>query len=171
MIRGVCLLWGYWNTLCFCSENLAGAGSRAAAPVSLFSGYYWEEKGIGFLPDFQPEKKRKRFLHHSRLSSITINVNEKHPCNEPCMYMLSCFSRVRLFVTLWTVARQAFLSIGFSRQEYWSGLPCPPSGDLRNPGIKPISLRSLHWQAGSLPPVPPGKPKIWKKTVKHPFHW
>ena len=53
--------------------------------------------------------------------------------------MLSRFSHVRLFVTLWTVARQAFLSIGFSRQEYWSGLPCPPP-DLPNPGIKPVSL-------------------------------
>ena len=42
--------------------------------------------------------------------------------------------------TPWTVAYQAPLSLGFSRQEYWSGLPCPPPGDLRNPGIKPTSL-------------------------------
>ena len=48
--------------------------------------------------------------------------------------------------------------MGFSRQEYWSGLPCPPSEDLPNPGIGPISLCLLHWQAGSLPLVPPGKP-------------
>ena len=47
---------------------------------------------------------------------------------------------------------------GFSRQEYWSGLPCPPPGDLPNPGIKPASLCLLHWQAGSWPLVPPGKP-------------
>ena len=47
--------------------------------------------------------------------------------------VLSCFSHVRLFATLWTVACQAPLSIGFSRQEYWSGLPCPPPGDLPNP--------------------------------------
>ena len=40
--------------------------------------------------------------------------------------VLSCFSYVRLFVTPWTVAHQALLSVGFSRQEYWSGLPCPP---------------------------------------------
>ena len=56
--------------------------------------------------------------------------------------MLSCFSCVRLFETLWTVVRQAPLSMGFSRQESWSGLPCPPSGALPNPGIKPRSLRS-----------------------------
>ena len=56
--------------------------------------------------------------------------------------MLSCFSRVQLFVTLWTVARQAPLSMGFSRQEYWSGLSCPPPGDLSDPGIKLTSLKS-----------------------------
>ena len=43
-----------------------------------------------------------------------------------CAYMLSHFSRVQLFVTLWTVARQSPLPMGFSRQEYWNGLPCPP---------------------------------------------
>ena len=44
--------------------------------------------------------------------------------------VLSCFSRVQLFPTLWTEARRLPLSLGFSRQEYWSGLPCPPPGDL-----------------------------------------
>ena len=52
------------------------------------------------------------------------------------------FSCVWLFVTLWTVAYQAPLSMGFSRQEYWSGLPCPSPGDLPNPGIEPTSLNS-----------------------------
>ena len=56
----------------------------------------------------------------------------------------SCFSRVRLFMMLWTVADQGLLSIGFSRQKYWSGLPCPTPGDLPDPGpgIKPESLMS-----------------------------
>ena len=54
--------------------------------------------------------------------------------------MLSCFSRVQLCATLWTVARQAPLSTGFSREEYWSGLPFPPPGDLPDPGIEPTSL-------------------------------
>ena len=45
-------------------------------------------------------------------------------------------------VTLWTVARQAPMCMGFSRREYWSGLPSPPPGDLPNPGIKPRSLSS-----------------------------
>ena len=56
--------------------------------------------------------------------------------------MLSRFSHVWLFTTLWTVARQAPLSMGFSRQEYWSGLPCPAPGDLPDPGIEPTSLTS-----------------------------
>ena len=48
-------------------------------------------------------------------------------------------SRVQLLATPWTVACQAPLSLGFSRQEYWSGLPCPPPGDLPNPEIEPRS--------------------------------
>ena len=61
-------------------------------------------------------------------------------------------------LTFWTVAHQTPLSMGFSRQEYWSRLPCPPPGDLPDPGIKPASLCLLHCQADSLPLVPPGKP-------------
>ena len=52
--------------------------------------------------------------------------------------------------TLWTVACQALLSMGFSRQEYWSGLPCSPPGDLPNPGIEPISLTSPALAGGFL---------------------
>ena len=69
--------------------------------------------------------------------------------------MLNGFSGLWLFVEPWTVAYQAPLSVGFSMQEYWSRLQCPPPGDLPDPGIKPTSLRLLLWQAGSLPPAPP----------------
>ena len=55
---------------------------------------------------------------------------------------------VLLFATLWTVAHQAPLSIGFSRQEYWRGLPCRPPGDLPNPGIEPTSLISPELAGG-----------------------
>ena len=58
------------------------------------------------------------------------------------MCVLSHFSHVRIFAAAWTVARQAPLSMGFSRQEYWSGLPCPSPGDLRDPGTEPASLMS-----------------------------
>ena len=53
-----------------------------------------------------------------------------------CVCVLSC---VRLLATPWTVARQAPLSLRFSRQEYWRGLPCPPPGDLPNPETEPMS--------------------------------
>ena len=69
--------------------------------------------------------------------------------------VLSHSSRVQLFGTLWTVARQAPLSMGSSRQKYWSGLPFPSPGDLPDPGIEPRSP-SLH--TDSLLSVPPGKP-------------
>ena len=58
------------------------------------------------------------------------------------MLMLGLFSLVQFLVTPWTVARQAPLSMGFSRQEYWSGVPCLPPGDLPNPGVEPESLTS-----------------------------
>ena len=73
------------------------------------------------------------------------------------MVLVKSLSRVRLFVTPWTVAHQAPPSMGFSREEYWSGLPFPSPGDLPNPGIEP---RSPALQAVALPSEPPGKPKM-----------
>ena len=59
----------------------------------------------------------------------------------PCACVLSCFSCIWLFATLWTIACQVPLSMGFFRQEYWSALPCPPPGHLPNPPeIKPTAL-------------------------------
>ena len=68
-----------------------------------------------------------------------------------CACVLSHFSRVQLFATPWTVAHQAPLSIGFCSQEYWSGLPCPPPGNLPDPEIKLMSLAPPALQAYSLP--------------------
>ena len=68
-----------------------------------------------------------------------------------CVKLLS---RVQLFATPWTVVHQVPLSMGFSRQEYWSGLPFPSPGDLPNPGIKPVSPAL---QADALSSEPPGK--------------
>ena len=64
--------------------------------------------------------------------------------------VFSCSNHVQLFATPWTVAHQAPLSMGFSRQDYWSGLPCPSPGDLPGPGIEPASLGSLALQVDSL---------------------
>ena len=63
-------------------------------------------------------------------------AEDMHAC------MLNCFSCVGLFVTLLTVTCQAPRSMGFSRQEHWSGLPCSPPGDLPDPGIEPMSFMS-----------------------------
>ena len=58
------------------------------------------------------------------------------------VYVLNHFSPVQFFAILWTGALQAPLFMGFSRQEYWNGLPCPPPGDLPDPGIESRSLMS-----------------------------
>ena len=73
------------------------------------------------------------WTHPSFLSSL---------CSKASVCMLRRFRRVRLFVTLWTAAHQAPLSMGFSRQEYSCGFPCLSSGDLPDPGIESASLKS-----------------------------
>ena len=90
------------------------------------------------------------YLHH-RISVVSKWLKEKKKKNPvkllvPCStlvnllcFELSHFSRVWLCATLWAATHQAPLSMGFSRQEYWSGLPCPPSGDLPNSGTEPWS--------------------------------
>ena len=79
---------------------------------------------------------------------------------------MKSLSPVRLFATPWTVDRQAPLSMGFSRQEYWSGLPFPSPGDLPNPGIKPWSPAL---QADTLSSEPPRKPPVYQsqQLIKH----
>ena len=61
-----------------------------------------------------------------------------------CFALVWSLSRVQLFITLWAVARQTAPSMGFSRQEYWSGVPFPPPGNLPDPGVEPMSPA---WQA------------------------
>ena len=69
------------------------------------------------------------------------NLNNKaRKINKYDIVKVKSLSCVRLFATPWTVAYQSPLSMGFSRQEYWSGLPFPSPGDFPNPGIKPRSL-------------------------------
>ena len=85
----------------------------------------------------------KRQLKLSKLIMLSLKVKVKS------------FSHVRLFATPWMVTYQAPQSMGFSRQEYWSGLPFPSPGDLSNPGIEP---RSPALQTDALPSEPLGKP-------------
>ena len=75
------------------------------------------------------------------------------------------FSHVRLFVTTQTVAHQAPLSTGFSRQEYWSGLPFPPPGDLSNPGTELLSPVSPALAGKFFTTKPPWKPLIYTVLI------
>ena len=104
------------------------------------------------------------FLSKLWVVKITLPNSNMHVC------MLSHFSRVWLFGILWTIVHQAPLFMGFSRQKYWSGLPCPLPGDLPHPGIKPHLFCPklhlfclLHRQAGSLSLALPGKPLFSNK--------
>ena len=81
-------------------------------------------------------------------------------CNTDHVRVLSRFRHVRLFATLWTVALQAPLSLGFSGQESWSGSSCPPPGDLPNPGIEPASPVTPALQVDSLPLSHQGSPVL-----------
>ena len=76
------------------------------------------------------------------------------------------FSRVRLFVTPWSVAHQAPLPMGILGQEHWSWLPCPPPEDLPNPVIK---FRFPTLQADAFPSEPPGYQGTFKRKSRHPF--
>ena len=87
------------------------------------------------LPSF-PSLLMTSLLHSSDKSLFHHSLCPVH------VRVLSCFNCVILCTALWTVALQAPLSKGFSRQECWSGLPCPPPGDLPHPGIEPVSLMS-----------------------------
>ena len=84
---------------------------------------------------------------HNVMSTMKVKVTVK--------VKVKSLSHVRLFATTWTVAHQAPPSMGFSRQEHWSGLPFPSPGDLPNPGIEP---RSPELQADALTSESPGKP-------------
>ena len=101
-----------------------------------------------------PFSSGPRFVNLDKSPLICLELETKTRC--VCVCLLSHFSRFRLFVTLWAVARQVPLSVAFSRQEYWGGLPCPPPGDLPDPGMDPRLLWLLHWQVDSLPLAPSG---------------
>ena len=95
--------------------------------------------------------------HHGKFKFLQFSFIIYFEMNS-LIIMLSHFSHVRLVETLLTTACLAPSSIGFSRQESWSGLPCPPLGHIPDPGIEPVSPGTPALQADSLPGEPPGKP-------------
>ena len=87
-----------------------------------------------------------------------LQLREGQPEAPPFYVLEETLSRVHLFATPWTIARQAPLSTGFSRQEEWSGLPHPPPGDPPHSGIELMSLVSPASAGGFFTLAPPGKP-------------
>ena len=113
-------------------------------------------------------KYRSNCIFFKCLNTINLKVQlSPKDMNTIFACLLSHFSCVRLFVTLWIVDHQAPLSLGFSRQENWSELPCPPPGHLPNLGIQPSSLTSPTLSSGFFTIVPPGIPFL--TDTKFPF--
>ena len=124
------------------------------------------------------EKKCTTFqiIHHSVLKNVKISKLQRqmkldHPCKLFTLtYAYSVAQLCSDSCDPWTVAHQAPLSVGFFRQEYWSGLPFPPSGDLPNLGIEPASPVSPVWQADSSPLSHQGSHWITYRILKMPVH-
>ena len=95
------------------------------------------------------------------LSALAGRFFTTEPLGKPSLQVpvpVQLLSRIRLFATPWTIVYQAPVSLEFSRQDYWSGLPFPTPGHLPDPGIEPGSPVSPELQADSLPTEPTGKP-------------
>ena len=130
------------------SANSANSvNNKTTGPMNRMKSNIWTYVGIYFEPISSGIKFSLDFYVWCQMLLISWCV-------------LSHFSHVWLSVTLWTVACQAPLSMGFSRQEYWSGLPCPPPEGLPNPGIEPMSPMAPALQADSLPLSHWGSPSI-----------
>ena len=119
-------------------------------PVSLTEKFHGQSNLVGYIPWGHKEQTQLEHTHthHSLVS---------HPhqiLSNLLKVKVQSLSRVQLFETPWIVDYQVPPSLGFSRQEYWSGLPFPSPQDLPNPGIEP---GSLTLQADTLPSEPPGK--------------
>ena len=141
-------------------------------PVFLPGEFYGQRSLVSYSP-----RGHKRVRHDWATNTFTFThttpptLHLHSVTRDICLScVLSHFSCICLCNPRDYIACQAPLSMGFSRQEYWSGLPCPPPGGLPDPGIKPTSLSLLHWQGGSLPLDPLGKPwwllKIRQKKKK-----
>ena len=100
--------------------------------------------------------KQQNLLNNRNLFSC---LSGGHVC------MLSHFSHGQMFVTTWAVARQAPLSMGFSRQEYWSGLPCPPPGESSRPRDQTHISYVSYWQVSPLPLTLPGRAEVQNQRV------
>ena len=120
---------GWQRTRC-----LNGITESIDMSLSKLWSWWWTRK-LGVLQSMWSQR-----VQHDWVTEL----NWKEKLEHPCVCVQSHFSHVWLFVTLWTVAHQASQSMEFSKQEYWSELPCPTPGDFPEPGIEPMSMRLLH---------------------------
>ena len=126
-----------------------------------------------------PTQELNSYLLHWKADSLPLSHLESQESQVALLYFAgeeslvlvpSRFSHVRLFATLWTVAHQAPLSMGFSRWEYWSGLPCPPPGDFPHPEIELMSSAAPALQADSLALSHQGGPLLfptWEQIITY----
>ena len=115
--------------------------------LSLSGMWMWQQRKCSYFITMRGEGVQGRSPPH---------VHQWHTDYFKLKWKWRSLSHAQLSVTSWTIAHRAPLSMGFSRWEHWSGLPCPPPGDLHNPGIEP---RSPALQVASLLSEPPGNPK------------
>ena len=151
-----CIGEGNGNPLqCSCLENPRDGGAWWAAVY----GVAQSQTRLEWL-----SRSSSHFLLQGIFPTQELNLRLLHwqagslPLAPPAAGAAQSLQSCQTFVTLWTVTRQALLSMGFSRQEYWRGLPYPPPGHLPHPGIEPVFLILLHWQMDSLPLALPEKP-------------
>ena len=137
----------------------ASAGDMGSIPV--LGTFYMLQSNQAHVPQLLSPCSRGRELQLlSPCATTTEAVNLKPVLCNKRKVKAKLLSRVRLFATPWTVAYQASLSMGFSRQEYWSRLPFPSPGDLPGPRVEP---RSLTLEPDALTSEPPGNEKPVQK--------
>ena len=142
------LTWKLWLTVArfpVCSSLFPVCSSLFSHWLAMNASPSPYDSGRGSMSSLQPGKSPVSVGQRGSGQSYT--KEEERPwlwkTFPACLCVcLSHFSCVRLLATLWTIACQAPLSMGLSRQEYWSGLPCPPPGDLPDPRVEPTSLMS-----------------------------
>ena len=126
-----------------------------------------KESSWNVRPGFNPCDEKSTHWVNLILQEQLMITETRHQCTYTTLWIgryrqtvcvLSHFGSVQLFAIPRTVVHQTPLSMGSSRQEYWSALPRPPPGDLPDPGWNLRLLYLLHWQSGSSPLAPPGKP-------------
>ena len=126
------------------SSNWMGYFNRMWKLLQKRNSFKCIRKKCLFYSIYFRNQRRKRHSHFYFMKLVCIHAQS--------------LSHVWLFATLWTLANEATVSMGFSRQEYWNGLPFPPPRDIPDPGIKSESPASLALSGILFTPEPPGKP-------------